>query len=400
VSQRPHAIKACTADLPIELPVPSFSVYDSLDASRPTHWGTESTVVRDWSLQQIAPYIGRIKTTMARSLIYETTQPGDLLIDPFCGCGIIPYEAAVMGRRVLAGDWNPYAVVLTKAKLFAPNSFEEALNRLTQLWLHSREHLKKQDLRSVPLWVRAFFHNETLRSALAFRDSCHEFKDTFLLACLLGILHHQRPGFLSYPSSHLVPYLRNRKFPRNSFPDLYRERDVLVRLIAKLKRLYKNKSLAELPKREVLERDARRFPARSEVQAVITSPPYMNELDYVRDNRLRLWFIDRALPKSLDFVNRRREEEFHNLLESVLERLSSGVRPQGFIVLVLGEVTRRSKATPPESIAQTIFANSKKLRPFYLVSRTQDLIPDIRRSRRECRGTKIETILAYQKAKL
>ena len=30
-----------------------------------------------------------------------------------------------------------------------------------------------------------------------------------------------------------------------------------------------------------------------EVDAIVTSPPYMNALDYVRDNRLRMWVLDR-----------------------------------------------------------------------------------------------------------
>src|SRR6202035_5776021 len=93
-------------------------------------------------------------------------------------------------------------------------------------WNLSQSLIGKQDLRTVPAWVRAFFHRETLRVALAFRDACVSRNEQFLLACLLGILHHQRPGFLSYPSSHLVPYLRDRKFPESDFPEMYLERDV------------------------------------------------------------------------------------------------------------------------------------------------------------------------------
>jgi hypothetical protein len=51
----------------------------------------------------------------------------------------------------------------------------------------------------------------------------------------LGILHHVRPGFLSYPSSHLVPYLRKMKYPPEQFADMYAYRDVRSRLIAKVK---------------------------------------------------------------------------------------------------------------------------------------------------------------------
>src|SRR5258708_20036869 len=44
-------------------------------------------------------------------------------------------------------------------------------------------------------------------------------RSTFLLSCLLAILHHQRPGFLSFPSSHAVPYLRLNSFPRELYPE-------------------------------------------------------------------------------------------------------------------------------------------------------------------------------------
>jgi hypothetical protein len=189
-------------------------------------WSSKTTVATDWTFHQIAPYIGRMKISMARSLIQNWTHQGDLIVDPFCGCGAVALEAAANGRGVVAGDWNPYAVLLTRAKLFPPPSLRAAERRLREIWKLSRKSVGQQDLRIVPAWVRRFFHPQTLRSALAFRDTCVEMGEHFLLACLLGILHHQRPGFLSYPSSHLVPYLRDRKFPRPLFPEMYDQRDV------------------------------------------------------------------------------------------------------------------------------------------------------------------------------
>jgi hypothetical protein len=163
-------------------------------------WSARSTTSTDNTFHQLAPYIGRLKTSIARSLISRYTHAGDLVVDPFSGCGVVALEAAASGRCVLAGDWNPYAVLLTRAKHFPPASLIAAQRRLRETWALSRKKISKQDLRAVPRWVRKFFHPETLRSALAFRDACVGRQDHFLLACLLGILHHQRPGFLSYPS--------------------------------------------------------------------------------------------------------------------------------------------------------------------------------------------------------
>lgn len=361
-------------------------------------WSSESTVATDSTFHQIAPYIGRMKTSMARSLIRNRSRRGDLIVDPFCGCGVVPLEAAANGRRVIAGDWNPYAVLLTRAKLFPPASLRAADRRLRGMWKLSRERFGKQDLRTVPLWVRKFFHPETLRSALAFRDACVDCGDDFLLACLLGILHHQRPGFLSYPSSHLVPYLRDRKFPRRLFPDMYDERNVLARLEAKVHRTFRRPPSTYTESRRVIHIDAREFPRIRGIRAVITSPPYMNELDYVRDNRLRLWLMERSLPEGLELGSRNREHAFTALLRAVCIQLAPGIERGGYFILVVGDVTRGSgRAGRTSALTRKLFNTEAALNVFKLDGTYRDTIPDIRRSRRECRGTKVETVLVYSK---
>jgi DNA methylase len=364
-------------------------------------WSADATAARDWTFHQIAPYIGRMKTSMARALIEDATRKGDLVIDPFCGCGAVALEAAANGRRVVAGDWNPYAVLLTQAKLFPPVTYTVAQSRLEEVWKLSHRRIKYQDLRTVPPWVRRFFHPETLRNALAVRDACMELNDSFLLACLLGILHHQRPGFLSYPSSHLVPYLRDRNFPKRRFPQLYEEREVLPRLDAKLRRTFKRPPEPYSESRQILEMDARKFPMLRDVQAVITSPPYMNELDYIRDNRLRLWFLRRSLPSGTDLIRRNRDVAFSMLMRDVCTRLGPGINRDGYFVLVVGDATRGGgRAGHTAQLTRNIFHAEPKLRSFTLESVYHDRIPDIRRSRRECCGTKTETVLVYRKTGL
>lgn len=364
-------------------------------------WSRASTTATDCTLHQLAPYIGRLKTSIARSLLSQYTRKGDLVVDPFSGCGVIGLEAAARGRRVIAGDWNPYAVLLTRAKLFPPKNVEVAQRRLKKAWMLSRRIRAKQDLRAIPSWVRKFFHPETLRDALAFRDACRRRGDDFLLACLLGILHHQRPGFLSYPSSHLVPYLRDRKFPRNSYPEMYEKRAVLERLEAKLTRAFRRPPSPYYARRTVLRRDAREFPRVQGIRAVITSPPYMNALDYVRDNRLRLWFIERSLPAGLESKGGNRKDAFVALMRAMCIRLAPGIEPRGYFVLIVGDVTRgNSRTARATRLVRSLFEKDRSLACFVLRASYRDAIPDIRRSRRECRGTKGETILVYQKRRL
>jgi hypothetical protein len=359
-------------------------------------WSPQSTIATDWTLHQVAPYIGRLKPSIARSLIFSLSGPGDLIADPFCGSGVIPLEAVAAGRSIVATDWNPYAVLLTRAKLFPPADLESAISRFELAWNLSRSLLKSQDLRTVPRWVRYFFHPETLRSTLAFREACVRRSEHFLLACLLGILHHQRPGFLSYPSSHLVPYLRSRNFPREIFPTLYEERDVRSRMLRKLSRTFRRFPPNVPSTRIVHQTDARSFPFTPNIAAVITSPPYMNELDYVRDNRLRLWFINRRLPTGIEIRKRNHRIDFEHLISVVFRRMGKMVRVGGHLVIILGDASRCEQEENTAAITRNLFSTLSDLACFVLVDSITDSIPDIRRSRRGCRGTKVETILIFR----
>lgn len=51
--------------------------------------------------------------------------------------------------------------------------------------------------------------------------------------------------------------------------------------------------------------------------ALITSPPYMNALDYGRDNRLRLWFIDPSLANEVDNDVTQRRQDFIDAITSL-----------------------------------------------------------------------------------
>lgn len=344
-------------------------------------------------LNGIAPYIGRLRPEIAQFLLERYTRPGDTIADPFSGSGCIPLVAALTGRHVVASDISPYAVLLTRAKLFAPSTLDEALRRLVRLSITMSERHRHQDLRSIPAWVRAFFHPETLRQALAFRDACIAADEPFFLACLLGILHHQRPGFLSFPSGHLVPHLRSRIFPRNHFPELYAKREVLPRIEAKVRRVYRD-APGLATKRYVTNIDARRFRSLLPLDAAITSPPYMNELDYIRDNRLRLWFIDRRIPVELEIPKGKPEEYFRLLMAEVLARLLRHVRIGGHIVLVLGEVTRNrnrldAAAATWELVAHH-FSPQLILKDLWI-----DTVPDIRRGKAQP-AEKRERVLVFQ----
>ncbi len=143
---------------------------------------TDSTIGTEWSFHQLSPYIGKIKSSIAKFLIENFTKPSEYIFDPFCGAGTIPFEAWTLKRNVVANDLNRYAYILTHAKLFPPRSYEEILNDIEKYDVIVQTIKKQIDLRKVPLWVRKFFHNETLRETIAWFTVLKKHNSTFLLA--------------------------------------------------------------------------------------------------------------------------------------------------------------------------------------------------------------------------
>lgn len=349
------------------------------------------------SMHQLSPYIGKLKSVIARYLILKYSKPGDLVVDPFSGAGTVPLEAALHGRNVFASDISPYARILTKGKLSVLKTEENSLS-ITNRLLNKSFKQPIPDLRKVPCWIRKFFHPETLKEAIRFSKVCRKEGYEFFLSCFLGILHHQRPGFLSYPSSHLVPYLKDRKFPKFQYPQMYEYRDVRSRLVAKIKRAYKRHiPLSNNLHWKFRQCDIQNLSFPEKFDCLITSPPYMNTLDYGRDNRLRLWFIDPSGKDTVDNPVTKGKEVFQLAMKSMAKKVNKHLKLKGYCILIVGErINLGSRYPLSESICKIFAQNTDSLTLQRII---RDEIPDIRRARRDCRGTKSEHILIFQKRK-
>ena len=370
-------------------------VYDNLikeAAIAPPAWRAACTHVES-TLHQLSPYIGKLKSAIAKDLVEEYSRPGELVADVFCGSGTVPLEAARLGRRIFAADASPYAITLTKGKVRPPESPEHAIAALNRALIASRDVVV--DLRRVPRWVRDFFHPRTLKETIQLTIVLRQRRAHFLLACLLGITHHQRPGFLSYPSSHLVPYLRSRKFPRDEYPEMYAYRAVEPRIKAKVLRA--TKRYVPIDAKCVV--DVRRSTIQSlklptVVDCFITSPPYMNALDYGRDNRLRNWFLSGSEQQQLD-AQLKKDQGFQQVMKAYARSVTESLAVGGRCVLVVGEKScREADRYPSEVLADIIDKHAPALSLKEIIS---DTIPDIRRARRHLTGVKKEHILIYER---
>jgi SAM-dependent methyltransferase len=385
------------SEFQLSLPLEDVTLQQRIECLDPNLW-KGCFNARESGMQQLAPYVGKMKSGMARVLISAYSEEGDTVLDPFCGSGTVLYEALALGRRAIGNDLNPYAYVISKGKLSAPPSEYEAI-KLTRYYLDIAEAQKSSvDLEVVPEWVRQFFHPETLRETLALWRILRDEEEYFLQAGVLGILHHVRPGFLSYPASHLVPYLRTKKYPPEQFPHMYVYRDVRSRLLAKVKRAYRRYLPHDLTLTwEILQQNARKLSLPDEcIDLILSSPPYFGALDYARDNRLRLWFLGVEDYRELESQLTSNDGVYVPQMTQVVSEMYRLLKPGNPAVLVLGDYQRNGRKTDSaETIAR--IAGHQFGEQFSVEEMIDDPIPDERRSRRRTRTTLRERILVLRK---
>jgi len=175
---------------------------------------------------------------------------------------------------------------------------------------------------------------------------------------------------------------------------MYAYRPLRPRLLAKVGRAYRR---AINPSADAVFRQVsvETLTLSERFDAMITSPPYMNALDYGRDNRLRLWFLDGHFDFGSNDQHNSSQAAFARQMAAVAQLNEVGLANGGRCVLVVGESVGRSQKMHPAQHMIAIF--QARAPSLVLETITVDSIPDIRRSRREYRGVKAEQIIVFRK---
>jgi tRNA G10 N-methylase Trm11 len=318
---------------------------------------------RNWGhpLHSLCSYQGKMKPSLAAFLVETFTTPGDRLLDPFSGVGTIPFEAALRGVESWGFDISPPAVQITAAKVGRCDRqacltlIEKLERRLRGSQALKQDYSDALDIRfNGPL--RDYFHPETFREVLAVRryfldKPPQDASESLVYACLLHILHGNRPYALTRRSHPITPFAPSGPVER---------RHLIPRLRDKVERSFVTPMPDTYCIGHALYQDATAWwPTQiQELDAVITSPPFFDSTRFYLGNWMRLWFagwtrVDFARrPKQ--FVDERQKLSF-DVYRSVFRQTRERLKAGGVAVFHLGASKKCDMAEALMSIAQRWF---------------------------------------------
>jgi DNA modification methylase len=301
---------------------------------------------RNWghARHSICSFPSKMKPALASVLVDLFSLPDSVVLDPFGGCGTIPFEAALKGRPTVSNDLSPLAHAITSAKVTPPRAGAcEYL--LAELEETIRARAKSADLDAMEPEILDFFHRRTARELVVAREFLASVSDNFhvneealfVVACLAHILHGNRPYALSRRSHNIIPI--PPKGPKEYKP-------LVAALRAKYERVLKARLPASFRVGKSHRGDASTLPlADGSVDVVITSPPFLGSTHFLRQNRVRNWLLGWTYAEQQrrrdDFLEHKRDLEPYAV---VLPELRRVVRPGGLAAFHVGIVKNDNMA--------------------------------------------------------
>ena len=253
-----------------------------------------------YSVHGLHEYKGKFNPQMAKALLnIFAIEPGQHVLDPFCGSGTTLVECAHVGVTGCGIDLNPLAIFLANAKLRALSTSVEDLRDIRAQLATGLKQAGQQtiqvgdDLRG--RYLRSWFDPDTLQIV------------EFVGAEIRKIAGAVAPVFLALASDLLREYslqdprdLRCRRrtspLPDKPFVDA-----LLANCARAIERIESAQTVlgTKMPPGRAIHRDVTTLALAdlpAPCHAVITSPPYAMALPYIDTQRVSLVWLDLLPP--------------------------------------------------------------------------------------------------------
>jgi len=251
------------------------------------------------SLHEVS-YRACFKPQLPHYFIKRFTKEGDTVYDPFGGRGTTAVEAALMGRRIISNDGNPLSRILLSPRL-CPPSLMEVEKRL--------EAIKYRKSLKADIDLSMFYDSETESEIVSLKrflqdkseTGQEDIVDAWIRMVATNRLTGHSPGFFSvytFPPNQAVSPESQKKINerRKQKPEYRDTKELILRKSRSLLSKVTTEQRVNLQRvyqfAQLLTEDARNTRAirSASVQLTVTSPPFLDIVEYAGDNWLRCWF--------------------------------------------------------------------------------------------------------------
>jgi hypothetical protein len=303
------------------------------------------------SIHEIS-YRACFKPQLPRFFIDLLTRKGDVVYDPFSGRGTTIIEAGLCGRNVIANDANPLSRIMTEPRFFPPDiaAVEKRLSAIP----------RDSDRASIDLSM--FYHPDTEKEIVALRnyilkrkeDCRDDMVDRWIAMVATNRLTGHSKGFFSVytlPPNQAVSQQSQRRINRNrqQTPEYRGTHKIILDKTKSLLRTLSDAEKKDLKRAgknaRLLTGDARKTPdiPDASVQLTVTSPPFLDVVQYREDNWLRCWFCghnEEVIGEQITMA--RTLDEWTGVMGSVFRELYRITRQGGYVAFEVGEVRKRT----------------------------------------------------------
>jgi len=303
------------------------------------------------SIHEIS-YRACFKPQLPRFFIELLTRKGDVVYDPFSGRGTTVIEAGLYGRDACANDANPLSRIMTEPRFFPPE-LADVEKRLASI---------PRDGERAAIDLSMFYHPDTEKEIVALREHILKRKaecrddmlDRWIAMIATNRLTGHSKGFFSVytlpPNQAVSPQSQERINKKRQQTPEYRDTHHII--LNKTKSLLRTLSPSEKKdlrragkKARLLTGDARSTPEipDSSVQLTVTSPPFLDIVQYREDNWLRCWFNGYDETLVGDHITMARNPlEWSGVMSAVFRELFRITSPGGYVAFEVGEVRKRT----------------------------------------------------------
>ncbi len=298
------------------------------------------------SLHEIA-YRACFKAQLPRFFIELLTNENDIVYDPFAGRGTTIIKAALLGRQVVANDVNPLSKILCQPRLKIP-SLNEIKQRLSEIPLD--ENAKAE------IDLSMFFHPQTEAEIVSLKtylekkqeNKDEDFIDAWIRMVATNRLTGHSSGFFSVytlPPNQAVSPKRQAKIneQRKQIPSYRDIKRIILRKSALLTKDLSEKqkeNLSKIAKGSLFSTSDARYTNRIPsdlVQLTVTSPPFLDVVQYSDDNWLRCWF-NSIVVKNVEITMAKTIDKWCDVMSEVFRELYRITLKNGFVAFEVGEV--------------------------------------------------------------